>query len=121
MKINKRIIVLSVVLGSVLTISDAPQSFVKKKKNAPSITQCGDLGVDLLQQSAQIVADLGILQQRLIKISRDIIDNDKKCYLASATKEQLQKYYDETERCKHALEHAHSQIDAYATYIETIV
>lgn len=115
----KKTIIFSALLF-IVSLSDSPQTFVKKKKGGPSVTECCDLGVDVLAQSADIFADMGKLQQRLIKISRDIIDNDKKCYLASASKEQLKIYYDKTEQCKDMLEQLHLQIVSYTEYIKTV-
>ena len=64
--------------------------------------------------------DMGALQQQLIKISREMIDNNKKCYLAAANKEQLKTYYDKTEQCKDMLEQVRIQINSYAHYIKTL-
>lgn len=102
------------------SLSDSPQEFVKKKKGGPSVTECCDLGVDVLAQSADIIANIGQLQQTLIKLSRDVIDNDKKCYLAVANKEQLNTYYDKTEQCKNVLEQVRAQVVSYTQYIKTL-
>lgn len=120
MKYIKKIMVCGFVLfiaGSLLSDS---QSFVKKKKSGPSVTECCDLGVDMLAISADIIADIGVLQQQLITISRQMIDNNKKCYLVSANKEQLKVYYDKTEQCKNQLEVLHLQVQSYTEYIKNL-
>ena len=105
-----------VALGSMY----AHEGFVKKKVSAPSVTECCDAGVDLLAVAADLVADIGILQQQLIAISRDVLDNNKKCGLASAKKESLIAYYDKTQACKDQLELVRAQVQSYTNHIKVL-
>src|SRR5476649_2824269 len=103
-----------------LVLLPEPQTFIKKKRGGPSVTECCDKGVDVLSLSADIVQDLGILQQQLIKISREMIDNNKNCYLAAADKEQLKVYYDRTQQCKNILDSLRVQVRSYTDYIKSL-
>lgn len=109
-----------VLLLGVCSLSPESQTFVKKKRGGPSVTECCDAGVDVLASSADLVAEIGKLQQQLIVISKEMIDNNKKCYLASANKEQLKNYYDKTQACKDMLDAMHSQVNSYTEYIKAL-
>lgn len=102
-------------LGSAWIV--APESFVKKKKNNPTLTECCDVGADLLSVSARCIEQQGALQQQLITLSRDVMDDNKKSFLTNADKAHLKEYFDKTNACKQALEQAQEALDSYSEYL----
>lgn len=120
MQYIKKIISWGLVFGIATALISVPQSFTKKKKSGPCVTECCDQGVDVLSYSADIVQTIGILQQQLVKISRQMIENDKKCYLISANKQELQNYFDRTQQCKEQLISLHKELRSYTDYLSAM-
>ena len=83
------------------------------------MTECCDLGVDLLSVSARCIEQQGALQQQLIEDSKKVIDGDKTCFLTNADKAQLKEYFDKTQQCKQALEQAQTALDSYIHYLDS--
>ena len=119
MNMLKKTLLFSIIILSASVLLPQAQTFVKKKRGGPSVTECCDMGVDLLSLSADLVQELGILQQKLVTISREMIDNNKKCYLVSADKEQLKDYFERTTQCKRELLAVHKELRSFNNYLET--
>jgi len=113
----KKIVLVSALICSAALIS--AQSFVKKKRGGPSVTECCDAGVDVLALSADLVKELEMLQQQLVSISREMIDNNKKCYLAIADKDQLQNYFEKAQQCKEQLLVTTKEVRSFNSYLES--